>query len=293
MTNRVGASCVLSALAVLLASSIAAAQAPSGLGTEEFGLSPRELVQAIERTEELIAKCMREQGFQYVAVDHATVRAGMAADKQMPGVSEAEFVSRYGFGVATLYTGLPPQLATGYSPAKVGLGERNVQYFKSLSPSDQAAYNQALLGENTHATLAVALETENLSQTGGCTRKAAEQVFKPEQLRATYYNPQDALINKDRRMKAALAHYAREMKKAGFEYNHPDEVEPDIRARLAALTNNGRLVVEKMSPEQKAALKKLQDYELAVAAKSTKLNEEIVVPVEEKIQQELFSRKVQ
>jgi hypothetical protein len=280
-------------LAMVLAPMMAAAQAPPGLGTEEFGLSPRELVQSIERTEELIAKCMREQGFQYIAVDHATVRAGMSADKQLPGLSEAQFIGQYGFGVATLYTGLPPQLATVYSPAKVGLGERNVQYFKTLSPADQAAYNQALLGENIHATFAVALETENLSQTAGCTRKAVEEVFKPEQLRATYYNPQDALINKDRRMKAALAHYAREMKKAGFEYNHPDEVEPDIRARLAALTNNGRTLVERMSPDQKAALKKLQDYELAVAAKSFKLSEEIIVPVEERIQRELFSRKVQ
>jgi hypothetical protein len=293
MSNWMAVFRVLGALAVLLVPSVVVAQAPPGLGTEEFGLSQRELVQAIERTEELIAKCMREQGFQYTAVDHATVRAGMAADKQLPGLTEAEFVSRYGFGVATLYTGLPPQLATVYSPAKIGLGERNVQYFKTLSPADQAAYNQALLGENTHATFAVALEAENFSQTGGCTRKAVEQVFKPEQLRATYYNPQDALINKDRRMKAALAVYAREMKKAGFEYNHPDEVEPDIRTRLAALTNNGRILVEKMSPEQKAALKKLQDYELAVAAKSVKLHEEIIAPVEERIQQELFSRKVQ
>lgn len=291
--NRAGASRVLATLIALLAPSFVAAQAPPGLGTEEFGLTQRELIQAIERTEELISRCMREQGFQYVAVDHATVRAGMAADKQMPGLSEAEFVGRYGFGLATLYTGQPPQLATGYSPAKVGLGEHNVQYFRTLSPSDQAAYNQALLGENVHATLAVALESENLSQTGGCTRKAAEQVFKPEQLRAAYYNPQDALINKDRRMKAALAHYAREMKKAGFEYSHPDEVEPDIRRRLAALTNNGRLLVENMSPEQKAALKKLQEYELAVAPRNFKLHEEIIAPVEEKIQQELFSRKVQ
>jgi hypothetical protein len=293
VTRRMVVPHVLATASALLVASIAGAQAPPGLGTEEFGLTQRELIQSIERTEELIAKCMREQGFQYIAVDHATVRAGMAADKQMPGLSEAEFVSRYGFGVATLYTGQPPQLATGYSPAKVGLGERNVQYFKTLSPPDQAAYNQALLGENVHATFAIALESENLAQTGGCTRKAVEQVFKPEQLRATYYNPQDALINKDKRMKAALAHYAREMKKAGFEYSHPDEVEPDIRRRLAALTNNGRLLIENMSPEQKAALKKLQDYELAVAAKSVKLNEEIVVPVEEKIQQELFSRKVQ
>jgi hypothetical protein len=48
-----------------------------------------------------------------------------------------------------------------------------------------------------------------------------------------------------------------------------------------------------MSPEQRAALKKLQNYELAVAAKSFKLQEEVLGPVEEKIQQELFSRKVE
>ncbi len=280
-------------LALLFAAGPADAQAPPGLGTQEFGLSPRELVQAIERSEELIAHCMREQGFEYVAVDHNTIRAGMTADKKLPGLSEEEFVSRYGFGVATLYTGLPPQLATGYSPAKVGLGERNVQLFKKLSPADQAAYNRALLGENINATLAVALETENLSQTGGCTRKALEQVFKPDQLKASHYNPQDALINKDPRMKAALGDWQREMKKAGFDYSHPDEVEPDLRNRLNALTDGGKLLVSKMSPEQQAALRKLQDYERVVAPKAFKLQEEVLGPVEERIQQELFSRKVQ
>jgi hypothetical protein len=43
--------------AVLFAPVMAAAQAPKGLCTEEFGMSPREL-QAIEKTEELIARCM-------------------------------------------------------------------------------------------------------------------------------------------------------------------------------------------------------------------------------------------
>src|SRR4030081_4161473 len=115
--------------AVVLAATTAAAQAPKGIGTEEFGMPPRELFQAIERTEELIARCMREQGFQYVAADHNTVRAGMTADKHLPGLSEEEFVSRYGFGVSTFYSGLPPQLSTDYSPARVGLGARNVQIF--------------------------------------------------------------------------------------------------------------------------------------------------------------------
>ena len=48
-----------------------------------------------------------------------------------------------------------------------------------------------------------------------------------------------------------------------------------------------------MSAEQRAALKKLQEYELAVARKTFQLQEEVLTPVEERIQQELFSRKVQ
>ncbi len=280
-------------LAMLLAPAGAMAQAPPGLGTEEFGLSPRELVQAIEKTEELISTCMRQQGFQYVAADHATIRAGMSADKKLPGLSEEEFIARHGFGATTLYTGLPPQLADGYSPAKVGLGERNVQIFRGLSASDQNAYNRALLGANLNATLAIVLETENLSQSGGCTRKALEQVFKPEQLKASHYNPQDALINRDPRMRAALNFWRREMKKSGFEYNHPDEIEPDLRSRLAALTDGGRVLVRQMTPEQRDGLRKLQDFERSVAAKSFRLQEEVLTPVEERIQQELFVRKPQ
>ena len=278
---------------VVLVPGVASAQAPPGLGTEEFGLSERELVQAVERVEELISRCMRQEGFQYFAADYKTVRAGMTADKRLPGVSEREFISRYGFGVSTLYTGQPPQLSTGYSPSRVGLGERNVQYFRGLSPAEQAAYNRALLGDVTNVTFATAVEMENFSTTGGCTRAAVEQVFKPEQLSATYYNPQDALINNDPRMKAALAEFAREMKKAGFDYSHPDQVEPDIRARLAALTNGGMLLVENMSVEQKAALRRLQEYEMAAAVRSWRLQEEVLKPIEERIQIEMFSRKVQ
>lgn len=271
----------------------AGSRAPAGLGTEEFGMTQKQLVQSIEKVEELISKCMGEQGFQYVAADHNTVRAGMSADKKLPGLSEEQFIAQHGFGVSTMYTGLPPQLATGYSPAKVGLGERNVQIFKNLSPADQAAYNRALFGENTGATFAVALETENFSQCGGCTQKAIQQVFNTEQLKPSYYNPKDALVNQDPRMKAALRYYAREMKKAGFDYNHPDEVEADIRARLNSLTNGGRVPVEKMTPGQRAALMKLQEYERRAALKSHKLTEEAIVPTEEKIHEEMFSRKPQ
>ena len=45
-------------------------------------------------------------------------------------------------------------------------------------------------------------------------------------------------------MKAALGSWQREMKKAGFEYAHPDEIEPDLRNRLNALTEGGTISVE-------------------------------------------------
>jgi hypothetical protein len=282
-----------SILAILLAPAMAAAQAPPGLGTEELGMSQRDLVQAIEKTEALISRCMREEGFEYIAADYKTVRAGMKADKHMPGLSEQEFIQRHGFGISTLYSGLPPQLTREYSPARVGLGERNVQIFRALSPPNQAAYNRALLGDDQTATFAVALESEELSRTGGCTRKAVAEAFKPDQLKGSYYNPRDALIRKDPRMQAAVAAWQKEMKKIGFDYAHPDEVDPDLRRRLLEITENGKLLVTKMSPDQKTALRKLQDFERSVAIKSFKLQEEIMEPVEEKIQKELFSRKVE
>src|ERR1043165_3822939 len=83
-------------------------------GTEEFGLTQKELVQAIEKVEGLIAKCMRKQGFEYVPVDYKTARRGMVSDKSLPGLDESEFIEQYGFGVSTLYTGKAPQLNESY-----------------------------------------------------------------------------------------------------------------------------------------------------------------------------------
>ncbi len=290
MSRAFNAALTVVALLALAGSSNAQTALP---GTEEFGMTKKELVQAIEKVETLIAECMRQEGFEYVAADYTTVRRGMMADKSLPGMTEEEFIEAHGYGLSTLYTGVAPQLADGYSPGKVGLGNRNVQIFKNLSPADQVAYNRALLGENPDATFAVGLELENFSRCGGCTLKAVQQVFTPEQLKATYYNPLDALINNDPRMKAALRQYAEEMRKAGFDYSHPDEAEPDIMRRLFVITGGGTIPLEKLSSEQLAALKKLQELERRVALVSFQLQEEIFEPVEEKIEKEMFAQKVE
>src|SRR5262249_33644858 len=64
---------------------------PAGVGgPHEFGMTAKQRAQAIEKVEELIAKCMREQGFEYIAVDYNTIRAGMTADKTFPGIATEE-----------------------------------------------------------------------------------------------------------------------------------------------------------------------------------------------------------
>ena len=45
-------------------------------GTEEFGLTKEGLVRSIEAVESLIAQCMNDAGFEYIAVDYNTVRKG-------------------------------------------------------------------------------------------------------------------------------------------------------------------------------------------------------------------------
>jgi len=290
MRNTIKAVATFSAL--LAYGTAVHADTPPKFGKEEFGLTKRQLVQSIEAVESLIAKCMRDQGFQYIAVDSATVRQAMGSDKQLPGVSDEEFVEKYGFGLSTLYSGHAPQDSKQFSAAKVGIGEQNIRIYMNLSPAGRVAYNRALFGENVNATFAVSIEAENFAQTGGCTRAAVNQTFKPDELKATYYNPKDALINKDPRMKAALRKFAAAMREGGFEYNHPDEVETDIAQRLSALTKGGTTPVDMMSASQLDALRQLQDYERKVAALAIELQEEYFEPVEDKIEKEMYAREV-
>ena len=260
-------------------------------GTEEFGLTKQELVTSIEAVEAHIATCMSDAGFDYIAADYNTVRKGMTSDKNLPGMSEERFIKEHGYGISTFYTGQPPQLATSYSPVQVGLGKRNIGVFENLSAADQVAYNHTLFGENSDASFAVALEIEDLSRTGGCTRAAIEKVFEPEQLLATYYNPKDALIEEDSRMIAAIAKYAECIHDAGFDYGHEKEIEADLRNRLATIT--GGAPIESLSVESRNSLADLQEYERALAVASLRCEEKHLEPAEDKVERELYSGRKQ
>jgi hypothetical protein len=76
---------MVAAATILVVAENASAQAAASPGTEKFGLTPKQLVQTIEMVEAAIAKCMRSEGFQYIAVDYKTARRGMSADKRILG----------------------------------------------------------------------------------------------------------------------------------------------------------------------------------------------------------------
>lgn len=266
-----------------------AAAADAVPGTEEFGLSKQGLVEKIEAVEADIAQCMSDAGFEYVAVDYNTVRRGMTSDKSLPGMGERQFIANYGFGISTLYTGAPPQLADLMIPAQIGLGEQNVQIFANLAPADQTAYNRTLFGDHSDATFAVALETEDFSRTGGCTRQAIEANFSQEQMSTAFLSPKDALIEKDPRMIAALGEFANCLHDAGFDYDSEREVEPDLRRRTYEITNGAPL--EALDADAQAALKALQTEEMALAAAVITCEETILDPVESQVERELFARQ--
>jgi hypothetical protein len=256
-------------------------------GKEEFGMTKEELYTAIENVEAEISQCMREAGFEYIAVDYSTVRRGMVADKSLPGMTEGEFISGYGFGISTLYTGEAPQLSELRTPAQIGLGEQNLQIYRNLSPADQVAYSHTLFGEHPDSTFAVALETEDFSRTGGCTRKAIEKFFTEEQMSATFLNPFDVLVDKDPRMVAANAKFANCLREAGFEYNHEKEIEPDMRKRLDAVTGGAPL--EALSSEARTALTDLQTYERALAAATVSCEARYLDPVADQVEREYYA----
>ena len=173
-------------LLVVLALVSAACGGDSGSGSapfggEEFGLSMGELSDRAERGEQLIGECMAEAGFEYVPVDFGTIREAMTSDKSAPGMSGSEFR-------ASSATASRPR-PTSRSCRK-DVARRNIRIFDALPPADQMAYLRTLYGDDAEATWAYALELEDFSRTGGCTRAAAEALFTPEELTQVYLNPQ-------------------------------------------------------------------------------------------------------
>lgn len=258
----------------------AAAQAAGGqFGTEEFGLTMRDLTTRAEEVESLISACMAEAGFEYIPVDFTTIRQAMVSDKSAPGLSGSEYLSQYGHGIST---------QEEKPIVEIGLGDQNRRILDGLSEPDQVAYRRTLWGDNDDATFAFGLESEDFSRTGGCTRTAIEQVFAPEEVAATYFNPADALILLDPRAQEAIQAFAACMSDAGFAYSHPDDVDFDLQIRYDTLVQ-GR-DHDELSPAEAEQLQALQAEERAVTAASDSCELRHLEPALDRIEEEFFGR---
>lgn len=249
----------------------------SGGAPEEFGLTLAMLDKRIESTEQLIATCMRDAGFDYIALDAASVKAAMSSDKSAPGMSSEEYLSRYGLGITTRVD----------NPLVVfGAGPENAAHLDGLSPADQVAFRRALWGESPEMNHARAIEEEDLSATGGCTRDAAAQTYSTSELSGSYLNPADRLVAQDPRMVTALTTWSECMRADAFLYATPDDVDADLIERFAAITNGQD--PSTLTGPGLDQLQALQDEERAIAAAMTACEERVVEPVQAQIENELF-----
>lgn len=251
-------------------------------GDSEFGLTEAEIVQRVDAVEAAIAACMTDAGFEYFPVDYATARQAMDSNSKPSGLDPDQFRAEMGYGISTLFAGAATQ-------ATIGLGERNLQIRDALPASDRVAWERQLFGENPNQTFVVGLDSEDLSQTGGCTRAAVEATFSPEELGpgfVNYQNAEGARVDQDPRVIAAYRDWATCMRDAGFSYATADEIDADLSARLEAITAGEDPAG--LSPAAQAALTQLQGEELAIAAADHECEVRFVADVKAQVQTELL-----
>lgn len=248
------------------------------VGREEFGMTDEQLVTNIESVEALIASCMSDAGFEYIPIDPVTFRDAMDNYSTVPGISDEEFVTQFGYG----HTTLPP------TTKNFGAGEENAAILNDLTPADQTAYSRTLLGDHVEATFVIMLEFEDFEPAGGCTKTAVEEVFTAEQLSPRFANPFDALVLADQRMIDALKAWSECMKDAGYDYETPDDPEDELLERFDALMGGADPAT--LTGSDKDALTELQGEERAVALVDLACQEKQLRAVEEQVEQDISGR---
>ena len=96
--------------------------------------------------------------------------------------------------------------------------------------------------------------------------------------------------SRGRRQTAAMQYRERQL---GEFYGPLLSLIEQIQSVYAVKTKLLRAAKDKLSPEQRTALKKLQEYERRVAKVNLKLQKEVFEPVEERIEKEMYARKVE
>jgi hypothetical protein len=249
---------------------------------EQLGLDEDGLLLRQRQAENLIAECMKGQGFQYVPVDPVAQRAAIVGSA---GLSQEDFEKQFGYGITTLYEQRLAQTGTG----------ANHDIRARLSEADRAAYDRALYGDDPTATIAVALDSGDLTRLGGCSQEATEKIFGGTAVLQTLQTKLDELDEKvfaDPRMAKAIAKWSQCMREAGYSgLSEPDEVDAVLEKKLEDIVGapeDRKAPVAGQEPDyDKEALTALQGEEVAMVAADIACEKKHLADIEEEVTAEL------
>ena len=251
-------------------------------GDSEFGLPEAEIAKRVDVVEASIAACMTEAGFEYFPVDYETARIAMDSNSKPSTLTDDEYRAQFGYGITT-------DFSTVESQAVLGMGRRNLDVRSALSATTLLSYERALYGENSDATFVVGLDSEDLSQTGGCTRAAVEANFTADELGTNFVNYQNAeavRVDQDPWVIAAISDWSTCMRDRGFAYSTPDDIDLDLATRLDLVTQGDDPA--QLAGPAAAALADLQGEELAIAAADNECDLQFVDAAKTEVELELL-----
>jgi hypothetical protein len=250
-------------------------------GIREFGFNDEQFNAHVEKTQALIAKCMAAAGFEYIPVDVKTVEAAQERVRRDPGYTRRTYKEKWGYGITTRFD----------DPVRdVGMGP-NLRIYNSLPKADKLAYSRTLWGDDPRQDFVFAFDEEDFSHTGGCTRSAVSKVFTPAQLKGTYVNPKDVLVNSDPRLADARRKWSRCMHRHGYEYKaDQDEIIEEYEDALDELTQGED--PRTLTGTQLKALHRLQKAEIKVALADLDCQLKYTDDVERKVEIEVYGQPV-
>jgi hypothetical protein len=140
-----------------------------GLSEEE---AEKQQADDMEQMEEIIAKCMTEEGFEYLPVAPPEDDAIVVGDDW--DTDDREWVEKYGYGVMD-FPGNDAEPSTEPEDESSSIAQ-NAEYMASLSESELAAYDEALYGPPVDDAALEDPDFEYNWQDFGCAGRAQHEV---------------------------------------------------------------------------------------------------------------------
>lgn len=214
------------------------------------------------RSEEIVAACMREQGFEYTQQDMSAVTETIEEDQEdADRYGTEEYAAENGYGMSTSYDTTAEGEQEWVDP--------NADYVAGMSEQEQAAYYAALFGDQAAAAESEAPAGDWTTQ--GCQGKAQHEVYEQGQ---AWADPEFASLQEemtalyeraasDPKMAEANSAWAACMADAGYaDYATPEDAVNAVSEEFSTIMS--ATTAEAPEPDP-AAVAEFKEKEIATA----------------------------